>query len=217
MTFWLVVIAIILILILMALEKGNSIKAAQAKVERERLEAEKLEAEELREEVEELREEAEQQREYDSFFAINGYPHYNDHVRIAAWGAKRGMSLQEAQEFLLDCEFNDHIGNVLDESSKKRIAKVQNHGWHATYVALAFTPEQRTGQDFRPIHGMIWRDDEKEKYYLSLTDLSAFADGGCSPNFPLKAKSIPQDTFTIEKEQKLEWNVDKRTYDWIDI
>jgi len=209
MTFWLIGIAIILVLILAALERGNSIKAAQNEIERERLDAENE-----RRETERL--DAEEQREYDTFFAVNGYPHHNDAARVAAWGAKRGMSLQEAQDVLLDGEMNDHICKVLDESSKERLASIRKHGWQAIYVALAFTPEQRSGQDFRPLHGMIWKD-EKEKYFLSLTDMSEFGKGGCSPMFPLKEKSIPENTFTIEKEQKLEWDEVKRKSHWVDI
>jgi len=202
MTFWLVAITIILVLILVALERGNSIKAAQVEAERERHENQRLDAEE--------------QREYDTFFAANGYPHHNDAVRVAAWGATRGMSLQEAQDALLDGEINDHICKVLDESSKERLASVRKHGWQAAYVALAFTPEQRTGQDFRPLHGMIWKDGQ-EKYFLSLTDMTEFVKSGCSTAFPLKEKSVPQGTFTIEKEQKLEWSAAQQKSLWVDI
>jgi hypothetical protein len=67
MTFWLVAIAIILVLILAALERGNSIKSAQVEVERDRLEVENE-----RHETERL--DAEEQREHDTFFAANGYP-----------------------------------------------------------------------------------------------------------------------------------------------
>jgi hypothetical protein len=203
MTFWLVTIAIILVLILAALERGNSIKSAQAEAENERYEAK--------------RQDEKEQREYDTFYAANGYPHRNDDVRVAAWAAQQGMSLHEAQEELLDCEINEHIGKVLDDSSKERLASIRKHGWQAVYVSLAFTPEQRTGEEFRPLHGMIWRDDEKEKYFLNLTDLSAFGEGGCSPEFPLKQKSIPQDTFTIEKERKFEWDEEKKKHVWVDI
>ena len=216
MTFWLVVIAIILLLILAALEKGNSIKSAHTAAEHERCEAEKLEAEEQREEAEQQREEAERQREFEMFFAANGHPHPNDNSRIAAWGADRDMSPQEARESLLDSEFHEHINKVLEDSSKERLAKVRTHGWHAAYVALAFTPDQKAGLDFRPIHGMIWKDDEREKFFLNLIDLSAFVDGGCSADFPLRAKSIPQDAFTIEKEQKAEWSEERRTFVWLD-
>lgn len=209
MTFWLVAIAIILVLILVALERGNSIKAAQVEAERERLDAEK-------ERHENERLDAEEQREDDTFFAANGYPHHNDAVRVAAWGATRGMSLREAQDALLDGEINDHICKVLDESSKERLASVRKHGWQAVYVALAFTPEQRTGQDFRPLHGMIWKD-EQEKYFLSLTDMAEFVKSGCSSTFPLKEKSIPQGTFTIEKEQNLEWSAAQQKSNWVDI
>lgn len=202
MTFWLVAIAIILVLILVALERGNSIKAAQVEAERERHESERLDAEE--------------QREYDTFFAANGYPHHNDAVRVAAWGATRGMSLQEAQDALLDGEINDHICKVLDQSSKERLASVRKYGWQAVYVALAFTPEQRTGQDFRPLHGMIWKDGQ-EKYFLSLTDMTEFVKSGCSSAFLLQEKSVPQGTFTIEKEQKLEWSPAQQKSHWVDI
>ena len=78
MTFWLVVIAIILVLILVALERGNSIKAAQVEAKNGRYETERMDAEE--------------QRENDTFFAANGYPHHNNAIRVAAWGAKQGMS-----------------------------------------------------------------------------------------------------------------------------
>ena len=210
MTFWLVAIAIILVLILAALERGNSIKSAQVEAERERLEAE-------HERYEAERQDAEEQREHDAFYAANGYPHRNDVVRVTAWGAQRGMSLHEAQEELLDSEMYEHIDRVLEESSRERLARIQKHGWQAIYVSLAFTPEQRSGEEFRPLHGMIWKDDEKEKYFLNLTDLSAFGEGGCSPEFPLKQKSIPQDTFTIEKERKLEWDKEKKKHVWVDM
>jgi hypothetical protein len=183
---------------LAALERGNSIKATQVEAEREGLGEE-------RERLEDERQDAEEQRKYETFFAANGYPHRNDSARVAAWGAERGMTLHEAQEELLDAAMYEHIGRVLDESSRGRLASIRKHGWKADYVSLAFTPEQRSGQKFRPVHGMIWKDDEKEKkYFLNLTDLSAFGEGGCSPEFPLKEKSIPQGTFTIENEQKSE-------------
>jgi len=210
MTFWLVAIAIILVLILAALERGNSIKAAQVEVERDRLEVEN-------ERHENERLDAEQQQKFDTFFAANGYPHHNDSVRVTAWAAQRGMSLHEAQEELLDSEMYEHIGRVLDESSRKRLEIIRKHGWQAVYVSLAFTPEQRSGHEFRPLHGMIWKDDEKEKYFLNLTDLSAFGEGGCSPDFPLEQKSIQQDTFSIEKERKLEWDEEKKRHVWADI
>jgi hypothetical protein len=209
MTFWLVIIAIILALILFALERGNALKAAQLDAERERLEAER----ELREEEMQT---AEEQREYDTFFTTNGYPHRNDSARVAAWGAKRGMTYNEAHDFFLDCDVNDGISRALDESSRKRLATIRSHGWQAVYVALAFTSEQRSGHDFRPLHGMIWKD-EKEKYFLNLTDLSEFGESGCSTEFPLKERSIPEGTFTIEKEQNAEWDKDAKKFKWVDM
>jgi hypothetical protein len=202
MTFWLIAIVIILVLILVALERGNSIKAAQVEAENDRHEIERMNAEE--------------QRENDTFFAANGYPHHNDAIRVAAWGAKQGMSPREAHDALLDIEINDDICKVLDESSKERLASIRKHGWQAVYVALAFTAEQRSGQDFRPLHGMIWKDEE-QRYFLSLTDMSEFLKGGCSSIFPLKEKSIPQGTFTIEKEQKSEWDAVRQKSYWVDI
>jgi len=210
MTFCLITVAVILVLILAALERGNSIRSAQVEVERERLEAEN-------ERHEAERQDAEDQREYDAFYAANGYPHRGDVVRVAAWGAQRGMSLREAQEELLDSEMYEHIERVLEDSSKERLARIRRHGWQAVYVSLAFTPEQRSGEKFRPVHGMIWKDDEKERYFLNLTDLSAFGESGCSPEFPLKQKSIPQDTFTTEKERKLEWDEEKKKHVWVDM
>jgi hypothetical protein len=126
------------------------------------------------------------------------------------------MSLQEAQDALLDGEINDHICKVLDESSKERLASVRKHGWQAVYVALAFTPEQRTGQDFCPVHGMIWKDGQ-EKYILSLTDMTEFVKSGCSSAFPLKEKSVPHGTFTIEEDQELEWSPAQQKSHWVDI
>jgi hypothetical protein len=190
MTFWLVIIAILLFLILTTLQRGNSIKSAQIEAARERYKADKQDADE--------------QREYDAYYAANGYPHRNDGVRVAAWGAQLGMSLHEAREELLDHQINVDIGRALDKSSRERLENIRKHGWEVVYVSLAFTPEQRSGNEFRPVHGMVWKDDEKEKYFLNLMDLSSFSEGGCSPEFPLKQKSIPQDTFTIEKEQELE-------------
>ena len=102
MTFRLVVIAIVLILILGALERGNSIKTAQAEAESERRDAEELEAQ--------------QQHEYATFFAVNGYPHRNDSARVAAWAAKRGWSPEKAYDFLLDAEVQDGISEALDAS-----------------------------------------------------------------------------------------------------
>jgi uncharacterized protein (DUF3084 family) len=116
MTFWLVAIAIILVLILAALERGNSIKSAQVEAERERVKAERerVKAERERAEAERDRAETEnelyeeerldlqEQQKYDTFFVANGYPHRNDDGRVAAWAAQRGMSLHEAQEELQD-------------------------------------------------------------------------------------------------------------------
>ena len=93
---------------------------------------------------------------------------------------------------------------------------IRNHGWQVVYVALAFTPEQRSGEEFRPIHGMIWKHGGA-KYFLNLTDMSEFAKGGCSPAFPLKERSIPEDSFTVEKEQSYEWDETKKKLYLADI
>lgn len=202
MTFWLVVIAIMLILIFGAMERGNSIKAAQIEAENERREIEL--------------DEAEDQREYDAFFAMNGYPHRNDVARVAAWGAKRGMSPQEAYSALLDRETDAFRCKAVCEGRQERLEKIRKHDWQAAYVTLAFTPEERSGQELRSLYGMIWKSEE-EKYFLSLTDMSAFADGGCSLAFPLKEKTVPRDTFTIEKEQEAQWDEIKKDFRWVDV
>jgi hypothetical protein len=62
-------------------------RTARAHVERLRYEKARLNAEE--------------RRHYDLFFAANDYPHHDDDIRVAAWGAQRGKSVAEAREFLL--------------------------------------------------------------------------------------------------------------------
>src|ERR1017187_9594133 len=193
MTSLLIIIAGVLILILAALESGKSIKEPQAIAERKRRKQEFRCAE--------------VKRKYDLFFAANGYPHRDDDIRNAAWGAQCGKTVEQARNFLFGCELNDGIGKRLDEANEDRLVKLRNHGWQAEYVALAFTPEQRTGQEFRPIHGKIWKDGENGVYFLNLVDLSAFCDGHCSKFYPLKSKSVPTETFTIEKELELKSSV----------
>ena len=202
MTFWLVVIAIILFLILGALERGNTLKTAR------------FEADEERHEIEQLAEA--EQREYDAFFAVNEYPHRNDGPRVAVWAAKRGRSFQEAREQLLEAEMHDDISRALDQSRVQRLVDIQRGGWEVQYVALAFTQEQRRGEEFRPIHGMLWKP-KGERYFLNLTDMSEFAKSGCDPSFPLELRSILQSSFTIEKEQRYEWDDKKNRLCLVDI
>jgi hypothetical protein len=97
MTFWLIAIAVALLI--WWLGKENSTKAAQVLAERERLQEERELLEEERERLEDDRLNAEEQRKYDSFFAANGYPHHNDKIRILAWAEQRDMSLEEARDF----------------------------------------------------------------------------------------------------------------------
>jgi hypothetical protein len=130
MTFWLIAIAVGLLIWWVG--KENSTKAAQALAERQSLQEERKRLQEERELFEEERERleddllnAEEQRKYDSFFAANDFPHHNDKIRILAWAEQRGMTLEEARDFFLDCEFHERIGKVLDDSSEKRLAKVR--------------------------------------------------------------------------------------------